>query len=147
MMTLKPHFSNSLAACSMLVLTFALSGCDQQTDQSPTALVKGVISFQGKPLERGEIVFFPEGGARIAHGKIQPDGSYQLTTYEEGDGALLGNHQITVVSERDMEGVLPEDPEASMEPSLIPTKYSLQKTSGLTAQVKEGDNEINFDLE
>jgi len=45
-----------------------------------------------------------------------------------------------------MEGVAAEDPEASMEPSLIPTKYAMKKTSGLTAEVKDDDNEINFDL-
>jgi len=130
--------------CSMLVF----AGCGgSNPDQKPTANVKGTISYQGKPLERGEIIFFPEFGAKIGHGQIQPDGSYELTTYEEGDGALLGKHEVAIISERDMEGVLPEDPEADLEPSLIPTKYNLQKTSGLTAEVKEGGNEINFDLE
>ena len=46
-----------------------------------------------------------------------------------------------------MEGVSAEDPEAGLEPSYIPMKYNMQNTSGLTAVVKEGDNEIKFDLE
>ncbi len=135
---------------SICIGMFALSvmtGCGEQIDKNPTAPVKGVVTYQGKPLETGEIVFFPDSGEQIAHGKIQSDGTFELTTYDEGDGAFPGMHKVTIVSERDMEGVSAEDPEADLEPSFIPMKYNMQNTSGLTAEVKEGDNEINFDLE
>lgn len=131
----------------VLALAIIMTGCAEQVEKKPTAPVKGTFTFQGKPLETGEIVFFPDSGERIANGKIQPDGTFVLTTYDEGDGAFPGTHKVTIVSERDMEGVSAEDPEASMEPSYIPTKYNLQKTSGLTAEVKDGENEINFELE
>ncbi|WP_417385331.1 hypothetical protein [Gimesia sp.] len=138
---------NIVSFCSVLLLLSTMTGCGEQIEKKPTAPVKGVVTYQGKPLETGEIVFFPDTGEQIAHAKIQPDGSFQLTTYDEGDGAFPGKHKVSIVSERDMEGVSAEDPEASLEPSYIPTKYNMQKTSGLTAVVKEGDNEINFDLE
>ncbi len=138
---------NMSSLCSVLLVLSIMTGCGEQIEKKPTAPVKGIVTFEGKPLETGEVVFFPDSGEQIAHGKIQPDGSFQLTTYEEGDGAFPGTHKVTIISERDMEGVSAEDPEASMEPSYIPTKYNMQKTSGLTAVVKEGDNEIKFDLE
>jgi len=138
---------NITSLCCALFALSAMTGCAEQIDKKPTAPVKGVVTYEGKPLETGEIVFFPETGEQIAHGKIQPDGSFELTTYEEGDGAFPGTHTVTIISERDMEGVSAEDPEASLEPSYIPVKYNMQKTSGLTAVVKEGDNEIKFDLE
>jgi len=130
----------------LLPMLTGIVGCGPQTDRSPTAPVQGKISYQDKPLERGTVVFFPKSGGKTATGTIQPDGSYTLSTYSQGDGALLGEHNVTVISERDMSNVLPEDPEASLEPSLIPTKYNLQKTSGLTANVQEGDNQIDFEL-
>ncbi|WP_154901367.1 hypothetical protein [Gimesia maris] len=136
-----------ISLCSVLLLLSIMTGCGEQIEKKPTAPVKGIVTFEGKPLETGEVVFFPDSGEQIAHGKIQPDGSFELTTYEDGDGAFPGKHTVTIISERDMEGVSAEDPEASLEPSFIPTKYNMQKTSGLTAVVKEGDNEINFDLE
>ncbi|WP_145231808.1 hypothetical protein [Gimesia algae] len=136
-----------ISLCSVLLLLSIMTGCGEQIDKKPTAPVKGIVTYEGKPLETGEVVFFPDSGEQIAHGKIQPDGSFQLTTYEEGDGAFPGTHKVTIISERDMEGISAEDPEASMEPSFIPTKYNMQKSSGLTAVVKEGDNEIKFDLE
>lgn len=138
---------NMISLCSVLLLLSIMTGCGEQIEKKPTAPVKGIVTFEGKPLETGEVVFFPDSGEQIAHGKIQPDGSFELTTYDEGDGAFPGKHTVTIISERDMEGVSAEDPEASLEPSFIPTKYNMQKTSGLTAVVKEGDNEINFDLE
>ncbi|QDU17581.1 hypothetical protein CA11_54240 [Gimesia maris] len=138
---------NMISLCSVLLLLSIMTGCGEQIEKKPTAPVKGIVTFEGKPLETGEVVFFPDSGEQIAHGKIQPDGSFELTTYEDGDGAFPGKHTVTIISERDMEGVSAEDPEASLEPSFIPTKYNMQKTSGLTAVVKEGDNEINFDLE
>ncbi|QDT93840.1 hypothetical protein Pan161_55270 [Gimesia algae] len=138
---------NMISLCSVLLLLSIMTGCGEQIDKKPTAPVKGIVTYEGKPLETGEVVFFPDSGEQIAHGKIQPDGSFQLTTYEEGDGAFPGTHKVTIISERDMEGISAEDPEASMEPSFIPTKYNMQKSSGLTAVVKEGDNEIKFDLE
>lgn len=139
--------SNIISTCVVLLALSVISGCAEQIDKKPTAPVKGVVTYEGKPLETGEVVFFPDSGEQIAHGKIQPDGSFQLTTYEEGDGAFPGTHKVTIISERDMEGVSAEDPEAALEPSFIPLKYNMQKTSGLTAVVKEGGNEINFDLE
>ncbi|EDL61352.1 hypothetical protein PM8797T_12648 [Gimesia maris DSM 8797] len=138
---------NMISLCSVLLLLSIMTGCGEQIEKKPTAPVKGIVTFEGKPLETGEVVFFPDSGEQIAHGKIQPDGSFELTTYEDGDGAFPGKHTVTIISERDMEGVSAEDPEASLEPSFIPTKYNMQKTSGLTAVVKEGDNEIKFDLE
>lgn len=138
----------NITSIRFVILALAIiTGCAEQTEKKTTAPVKGVVTYQGKSLETGEIIFFPDSGERIASGKIQPDGTFQLTTYSEGDGALPGNHKVTIVSERDMEGISAEDPEASMEPSFIPTKYNMQKTSGLTAIVKEGDNEIDFNLE
>ncbi|WP_417391091.1 hypothetical protein [Gimesia sp.] len=133
--------------CIGMFALAVMTGCGEQIDKKPTAPVKGVVTYQGKPLETGEIVFFPDSGEQIAHGKIQSDGTFELTTYDEGDGAFPGMHKVTIVSERDMEGVSAEDPEADLEPSFIPMKYNMQNTSGLTAEVKEGSNEINFDLE
>ena len=137
---------NMRSMCIGMLALAVMTGCGEQIDKKPTAPVKGVVTYQGKPLETGEVIFFPDSGEQIAHGKIQSDGSFQLTTYDEGDGAFPGTHKVSIISERDMEGVSAEDPEASLEPSYIPTKYNMQKTSGLTAVVKDGDNEINFDL-
>lgn len=132
-----------------LATTIALlstTGCSDGLSDESTLKVQGAISYNGEPVTTGQIVFFPDSGGKIAVGQIQKDGTYILTTYKEGDGALPGSHQVAIISERDMEGIDAEDPEAEAEPSFIPTKYNMQKTSGLTAIVKEETNEIDFAL-
>jgi len=82
-----------------------------------------------------------------AAGEIQADGTYVLTTYSQGDGATIGGHKVMIISERDSSELPAESAAANQDLSLIPEKYSMSpKTSGLTAIVEEGDNEINFDL-
>ena len=75
-----------------LVLT---AGCADNL--SPVAKVGGRITFQGRPVVSGKLLFLPEGGGKQAIGSIRQDGSFELTTYREGDGALVGNHHAVVL--------------------------------------------------
>ena len=49
---------------------------------------------QGKPLTEGQIVFEPDNSGREAHGSIQPDGTFELSTFAKGDGAQ--GHRIKI---------------------------------------------------
>lgn len=84
----------------------AVSGCGKQEFQ--VAKVKGTVTCNGKPLSEGLVVYIPTGAAaatsdskkvntgRSASAMIQPDGSYELTTYKAGDGAIVGSHSVQV---------------------------------------------------
>tara|TARA_R110002095_G_scaffold216308_1_gene213012 strand:+ start:3967 stop:4506 length:540 start_codon:yes stop_codon:yes gene_type:complete len=146
MKSIKPGIT-VVISCLLCSLFFSAAGCSGKSDQLPTAEVSGKITFEGEPLQRGTIVFFPESGKRNATGEIKEDGTYTLTTYENGDGAFPGAHTVTIISERDMTNLMPEDVKPGEKNWLIPPKYNQSKTSGLTATVKENEaNEINFDL-
>jgi hypothetical protein len=58
---------------------------------------------------------------------------------------VLGEHAVMITA---LEQLTPEEAaDASRMPKMIiPTKYNDTKTSGLTAKVAAGDNEINFPL-
>lgn len=153
---LRPFLKNDLMDKFKLRLVFSftllalpvLTGCFGNSDQLPTAEVSGKVTYKGKPLPMGSVTFIPDTPGKAASGEIQEDGTYVLTTYSKGDGAIIGNHKIMIISERDTSNLPAESAEANEDLSLIPEKYSMSpKTSGLTAVVKEGDNEINFDLE
>jgi Protein of unknown function (DUF1559) len=64
-----------------------LLGCAESRPK--TAVVTGKVTYQGKPVPHGTITFVPANGP-AATGEIRPDGSYTLTTFRDGDGALLG---------------------------------------------------------
>ena len=61
--------------------------------------VTGKVTFNGKPVPEGTVTFYPQTG-RSASGRIQPDGTYTLTTFDEGDGAIVGSHEVTIEAVR-----------------------------------------------
>jgi hypothetical protein len=61
-----------------------------------TLPVKGKVLYKGKPLTQGEIVFEPDSGGREAHGSIQSDGTFELSTFAQNDGAVPGVHRVAV---------------------------------------------------
>lgn len=129
----------SLAIC----LTALIVGCSN--GNMKTAVVKGKITFNGKAVPIGTISFVPEGNKPAATGQIQKDGSYELSTYGDGDGAVLGKHTVMIIAVDAQEGALPED-KNPVPPAIIPDKYFNNQTSGLTANVEDKVNEINFEL-
>ena len=126
-----------------LLLAASLPGCG--TGGLPTAPVRGKVTFMGKPLTAGTILYMPEGDKPSATSEIKPDGTYVLTTYTANDGAVLGKHTILITAIEDQSDRLPED--RSPTPGLlIPERYNNFGTSGLTADVKAGDNVFDFEL-
>ena len=61
----------------------------------------------GKPLTEGQIVFEPDNSGREAHGSIQPDGEFELSTFANGDGAVPGTHRVAVTSGKIGKQVVP----------------------------------------
>lgn len=120
-----------------------LTGCG--SDQAKTAIVKGTITFKGKPVPNGTVTFIPLGEGPAATGELQKDGSYTLKTYKDADGAVLGKHKVIVVAMEDMAGRLPED-RTPTPPPIVPHKYTSAATTDLQAEVKEGENIVDFDL-
>lgn len=126
--------------------------------------VTGRVLVGGVPVTQGRITFHHETG-RPAVGEIGSDGTYTLTTFDAGDGALVGAHRVAIQATRVGTGSLaaPRSLEAELELSrkgapggkvlvagkvewLVPEKFSRPDTSGLARTVGRGANEINFDL-
>src|SRR5262245_54721186 len=128
---------------SLLALTAALAaaGCG---GGPRTAAVRGTVTYQGKPVPNGTVTFVPAAGPH-ATGEIGPDGSYTLTTVRAGDGAVPGAYKVVIVALQDMAGRLPED-RTPLPPPIVPTKYTSIATTDLTAEVREGENTIDFAL-
>ncbi len=130
-------------------LCVLLGGCSEGT-QLETAPVRGTVIYNGKPLPYGSVSFQPAAGLP-AVGRIQSDGSFTLTTYSNGDGAIIGSHKVAIIAtEIDAGATPPADPHGEMPPpkSVIPAKYASYATSGLTAEVVGGKkNEFTFTLQ
>jgi hypothetical protein len=111
-----------------------VSGCGGASDQpmfsGKTVPVKGTVTYKGKPLKRGIVRFEPDAG-REAEGKIGPDGTFSLTTFQPGDGAIPGAHRVAVFTPKKKE---------------IPPRYSNFALSGIEVEVQENRVEYAINL-
>ncbi|HVJ68964.1 MAG TPA: hypothetical protein VM510_13330 [Caulifigura sp.] len=135
----------------ILGLSVFLAGCGKSNEKA-TFPVKGVVKFEGKPLEFGSVVFVPKGGGPTAQANIAPDGSYELGSYSLTDGAVPGTHQVMILADKPAgtgAGALPEDvikKPTGGNVSVIPEKFADLTNSGLEVTVKSQPNTVNFAL-
>jgi len=90
--------------CGMLTwlaLALPLAGCSE-APPFEVAAVQGTVTIDSQPLAQGRIMFAPIASSnslnagKAAFGRIQPDGSFVLTTYKDNDGAVVGEHWATI---------------------------------------------------
>ncbi|MCA9035297.1 MAG: hypothetical protein KDA91_09210 [Planctomycetaceae bacterium] len=84
---------------SLLLLTFFATGCGSD-DNVAVYPVKGVVLFNGQPMAGGgSISFVPltSQSGKNAGGVINPDGTFQMTTYVDGDGAMAGTFRVMIM--------------------------------------------------
>ena len=171
---------------SIVVLGLIL-GCSG-SDRPRMVPVSGIVTYNGKPFEGDVITFSSPDSSRPAGGKTDVEGRYKLYTFEEFDGAVLGQHEVTIskpdpsqkgsseIKEVEVGGsaggsdapsgagafkakstmptqISPPGPGTKLSSvnssvnSLLPVKYAVAKTSGLTAKVEAGkENKFDFSL-
>lgn len=163
-------------AAVVALMGLGIGGCGG-SDGPDTEPVTGIVTLDGQPVEGARVVFSPgSGGGQAASGVTDAEGKYELTTFSQGDGAVVGNYNVIVTKTEgganpadvsNLEGLSEEEKTAkAMEAyyssdaykqqgnpkmkdqtkHLLPQKYANAAQSGLTAQVVEGDNEHNFQL-
>ena len=122
----------------LLILCTSL-GCERGPEMVP---VTGTISFQGKPLSYGSVMFQPVGveGARTARSQIDSDGSFALTTEKAGDGVAAGtcHVRITAFESQRPDATVNKQQEMALGRSAIPQRYQNFGTSGIVIEVSNG---------
>lgn len=149
-----PRSSNQSRVLLVLCIGCCLTslGCGLISSE-PAGKVRGVIKFKGEPVLPGTAVMFVMSSKGLgALGDVEEDGKYMLK--------MAGTDQIPVgtytVSIRP--GTGPEmTPEEQINAGLnkkktvdpgegVPQKYRVPETSGLTFEVKVGDNQFDLDM-
>jgi hypothetical protein len=133
-------------AAAMLLVGFA--GCGNSGPE--VAQVYGKVTYNGEPVTKGNVSFVPMDPENTspAAGKIQSDGSYELQTFEPGDGARPGKYRVavTTITEKQILDYIPKKPVPK--PKLeIPEKYTNPDTSDIVVTVESGSNDIPIKLE
>lgn len=132
-MELRDRVQRLLLLFTAFSVTFV--GCGRPAHELETAPVSGKVSLDGEVLPQGIVYVIPTKG-RMAKGLIQEDGTFELSTYNEGDGAQVGKHPTVVAA-------LPRDEldaNQKQQRVAVPRRYSQARTSGLIVEVQAGEN-------
>jgi hypothetical protein len=81
---------------ALCLFVVSLTGC--HSDQLPTHAVDGIVRFDdGSSPMFGDIEFYNAQHKLNARGIINRDGTFTVGTYQDGDGAVEGLHQVVII--------------------------------------------------
>lgn len=131
---------------SVLGLVVTALGCQKGGTAYKTAPVKGKVIYNGQPVTSGGIHLQPiavEGAAATnpgqpANGQVQSDGTFVLSTYKEGDGAVVGKHKVSYIPASKSAESYEDKPEPSPYFGLVPKEQEVE--------IKPGQNELTIEL-
>ena len=135
--------SRHVAFWLFLALLALVGGCGPS--HPPTYAVVGKVVFEnGEACQLGTIEFRSLEHLVSARGKLEKDGTFQLSTWEPEDGAVAGKHQVIV-----QQLIITEDLSFAAHghgPRVNP-RYGDYATSGLEVTVEPIEkNEITITL-
>ncbi len=118
-------------------------------NRKPTHPVRGKVTFDGAPAAGAQLTIWRpdptdkkgEKGFRVTDAFVEADGSYALSTYTANDGVNEGDYRITVTMRDPF-----FEPSGKQGKNRYPERYAVYATTDLTAKVKTGTNELNFEL-
>jgi hypothetical protein len=123
------------AVCAIGLMLLGLAGCGGS--HPGIVPVKGQVTIDGKPVTTGQVYVYAEG-QRPATGKIQADGSFQLSSFAFNDGAPTGTHLATVSA---VEGV--DDHTNRWH---APKKYASETSSELWVNIDGPTEDLKIEL-
>lgn len=155
------------ALCSCSLAFFAGCGAGGP-DLAPAS---GTVTLDGVPVPDASVIFQPKAGGRPSSAITNKAGIYKMSTFEDDDGAIVGEHLVGVVKiggegAYALEGASPESDLNALSPIAldspdgasskpkgpetiyhVPKKYMEPSNSGLTITVPaEGSDKLDLQL-
>jgi hypothetical protein len=127
------NVAGPIALTALVVLSCWGCGTGSGAPAGTTVPVKGKVTYKGQPLTQGSVVFEPDGG-REANGEIKLDGTFELTTFKIGDGAVPGVHRVGVTGS--LKGGK----------SPVPVKYRSPSSSKLEVEVSADKTDYSLNI-
>lgn len=123
-------------------LLLVAAGCGKDDGPVPVHPVRGQVYYDGKPAAGVKVYLLPTSAPMVPrvprnpHGVTAADGTFELSTYGNKDGAAEGGYQVSLVWTE-----APKDGEEASDHDKLLGWYG-PIHSKLTAQVKPGANDL-----
>lgn len=140
----------TVGGCLLLLggLAAALTGCGRSDVE--LVPVRGKVTYGGGEWPKEGVLYFtsaePVEGQpqRPALAHFDTDGSFKVTSWDEGDGLVPGEYRVAVECWK-----VPPTMESPQPPvSFVPEKYQSPQTSDLTVTIEpgQGSQDLKFDV-
>ncbi|MHC4400653.1 MAG: PEGA domain-containing protein [Planctomycetota bacterium] len=107
-----------------------------------TAQVTVTVTLDGRPVEGATVKLRPEKpGGQLVAGRTDATGTAVMASDDDGKGVIPGIYSVTI-----SKIIIHEEGPDTEWRHLLPPKYAMPETSGLTVEVTEGSNEFHFHL-
>jgi hypothetical protein len=131
------------------VLVLTATGCGKSQPEGlltvyPTV---GKVTFKGSVPQGAYVALHstsnlnaPNGQVVVPRAQVQPDGTFELSSYNYNDGAPKGDYVLTVEWHKTVKG---PDGDPTLGPNLLPPLYSKSATSPVKVTIVAGKNELS----
>jgi hypothetical protein len=134
--------SGSFTVVGAALLAVASLGCGKATpERIATHPAKGTITFKGQPMPGAFVTLHPKSPVEnvpAPRANVDKDGTFAVTTYNNGDGAPEGDYVLTVQWYK----LIKNGKDVSAGPNVIPPKYTKPQTSDVVIHIAAGENEL-----
>jgi hypothetical protein len=129
------------ACCASLLL---LAGCNEGP---VVGEVSGKVTYRGQPVSEGRVSFTHVEAGYGADALLESDGTFVVETAE--GGLPVGEYRVAITPLIVMDSSDPNTPPVGVEKAArdIPQKYRDESSSGFTAMVVKGKNDVTFEMQ
>jgi len=131
--------TSALGMTALISAATFLTGCGGET--TPSGKVTGKVTYRGQPITEGEINFYSDKLGVAAKIPLDSAGHFELPVPIE-----VGEYKVSITPPPLADPSVGSPPPAMKEYANIPRKYRTDSLSGLAASIKQGYNELLFDL-
>jgi hypothetical protein len=129
---------------SLIVSLFLVAGCGSAPTGPKMYSVSGTVTFDGKPLPKGDIILFPATPGLAPDAGSIKDGKYSLN-------AKIGERRVDIRASREVPGktkprVPPLTGDEPVIESYIPAVYNSETTLKATVTDSAAKNKFDFAL-
>ncbi|WP_166823626.1 hypothetical protein [Thalassoroseus pseudoceratinae] len=133
-------FPNTLFRTTLSLALLIILGCGSAPEGPETVSVSGEVTFDGEPVESGDIIFRPQtGSGRSYAGKIE-NGSYQFEVES-------GEKRVEITAHKGSGQMDDSNPDEATEilHQYLPSQYNAD--TNLSASVgQDGESGLDFEL-
>ncbi|MCA9027788.1 MAG: hypothetical protein KDA86_21445 [Planctomycetaceae bacterium] len=131
----------------MSCLIPVVAGCGSQQPQAELAPAAGVVKINGEPAANILVQFLPqvaeEAPGPTSTGVTSEDGTFEMTTVDGKDGAVVGWCKVVLV---DMDEERPAQGVPLTRPPRLPANYSVLSPRTMEVEVKPASEPFIIDV-